>query len=100
MRDLEIDVWVTQDGGARADEIVRKLGLQDLIDDGVVIERTILEIEDEIDASAMANRPALPGRDDRAALERPLKQSPVTVPSLEAAHSAHWGASPSGPIVE
>jgi radical SAM-linked protein len=98
--DLLIDVWVTQDGSARADELARELGLAPLIDAGAVIERTVLEIEDEVDPAILSERPAMPSRDDRAARERPLKQSPETAPPLQAAHSAHWGASPSGPIVE
>lgn len=97
--ELELDVWVTQDGSARADEIVRALELNHLLDEGAVLERTVLEIEDETDASSCP-RPALPGRDDRYAIERPLKHSPANLPLMPAAMMAHWGASPSGPIME
>ena len=38
---LEIDVWITQEGSVRADEMVRVLGLNHLLDQGAVIERTL-----------------------------------------------------------
>jgi radical SAM-linked protein len=97
--ELQIDLWITQDGGARADELVRALGLNRLLDEGAVIERAMLEIEDEVGPDAAA-RPALPGRNDRAALERPSAKLPAILTPQSAAPLAHWGASPSGPIVE
>jgi hypothetical protein len=95
-----MDLWITQDGGARADELVRALGLNQLLDDGAVIERAVLDIEDEISPEEAANRPILPGRDDRAALERPSEKSPAKSIPQQAVPAVHWGASPSGPIVE
>jgi hypothetical protein len=95
-----MDLWISQEGGARADELVRALGLNSLLDDGAVIERAELDIEDEINPAQAANRPSLPGRDDRAALERPSRKSPVQTIPQPAVAAAHWGASPSGPIVE
>jgi radical SAM-linked protein len=97
---VQIDLWITQDGGARADELVRALGLNRLLDEGAVIERAVLEIEDEVGPADAAARPVLPGRNDRAALERPSAKSPAILPPPSAAPLAHWGASPSGPIVE
>lgn len=92
---LEMDLWVTQEGSARADELVGLLDLNHLLDRGAILERTTLEICDEIDASAEPG-PTLPRKEDRALYERPLLR-PVS--TLEPA-GAHWGASPSGPIVE
>ncbi len=98
---LEMDVWITPNGSARADEIVRALGLNHLLENGAVIERAVLEIEDELDPMLLAARPVMPTREERQALERPISQSPKSAPSpVATAHSAHWGASPSGPIVE
>jgi radical SAM-linked protein len=45
---LDIDIRVTPTGTARPDEIVRQLGLGDRLDAGAVLERIVLEIDDEI----------------------------------------------------
>ena len=45
--DLEMDLVVTPQGTARPDEILRVLGLGDLLADGAVLERSRLEIDDE-----------------------------------------------------
>ena len=45
--DLEMDLVVTPQGTARPDEILRVLGLGDLLANGAVLERTQLEIDDE-----------------------------------------------------
>ena len=97
---LEIDLWVTQDGSARADELVRVLGLTPLVDAGAVLARTFLEIVDEIDPAEAGPGPVLPSKEERAAMVRPSK-IPATKPDLRpAAMASHWGASPNGPIVE
>jgi radical SAM-linked protein len=44
---LEIDLWVTPAGTARPDEVLRLLGLGELLEAGVVLERTHLELQDE-----------------------------------------------------
>ena len=44
---LEMDVWVTPTGGARAEEVLQVLGLDDLLFSGAVLERTGLELHDE-----------------------------------------------------
>lgn len=93
---LEMDLWVTQDGSARADELVRLLNLDHLIDRGAVLSRTMLEVWDEIDPAIAGTDPVMPSKENRAMYERPLIR---TKPELETA-GAHWGASPSGPIVE
>jgi radical SAM-linked protein len=99
-RSLEIDLWITPDGGARADEIVRALGLQDLLDAGSAIERIELELADEVDSGEGTAAPCLPSREQRAAYERPLNRPVERPESKQPVHAAHWGASPSGPIVE
>jgi radical SAM-linked protein len=45
---LEIDLRVDPDGTARPEEILRALGLTDLVEGGAVLERITLELEDEI----------------------------------------------------
>ena len=45
--DLEMDLVVTPQGTARPDEILRVLGLEDLLANGAVLERRRLEIDDE-----------------------------------------------------
>jgi hypothetical protein len=55
----------------------------------------MLEVWDEADPSAEPG-PVLPNKEDRKRYERPLLKRQ---PEIEMA-GAHWGASPSGPIVE
>jgi radical SAM-linked protein len=54
---LEMELIVTPNGTARPDEILRALGLGELIDAGVPMERTKLEIEDECLAGTPAANP-------------------------------------------
>jgi hypothetical protein len=44
---LEMDLWVTPTGTARAEEVLEALGLNDLPSSGAVLERTKLELQDE-----------------------------------------------------
>jgi hypothetical protein len=45
---LEVGLWLTPAGTARPDEVLTLLGLADLLDAGVVLERTRLELHDEV----------------------------------------------------
>ena len=49
---LEIDLWVTPNGTARPEEVLDVVGLGDLLEAGSVLERTTLELADEITAGA------------------------------------------------
>ncbi|MDB5306820.1 MAG: hypothetical protein JWO38_1022 [Gemmataceae bacterium] len=95
---LELDLWVTQTGTARADEVIRLLGLADLLDEGAVLSRDVLELRDEVTSPDPTDHPpdgpaeTLPL--DPAALAAPVRDT-ETQPA-----EAHWGASPSGPVVE
>jgi hypothetical protein len=91
-----MDLWVTPEGSARADELIRLLKLNHLVDRGAILGRTTLELWDEADPSAAEPGPALPSKEDRARYERPLLRKPQETVTA----GAHWGASPSGPIVE
>ncbi len=48
---LEMDLEMTPQGTARPQEILRELGLADLLDSGAVLERTTLEIKDELEGN-------------------------------------------------
>lgn len=70
---LEIDLRVTPTGTARPDEILRLLGLGDLLDAGAVLERIVLELHDETTENNSSNsgapvNDAAPKRDETASL--------------------------------
>jgi radical SAM-linked protein len=86
---LVIDLWVTNTGTARADELLRLLGVDDLLDAGFVLERTLVELRDEAAAPAdptdtppdgpADTRPADPAYAARVATEQ-LAATGVAVP--------------------
>ena len=45
---LEMDLWVTPGGTARPEEVMNLLGLDAVLEAGAVVERTLLELHDEI----------------------------------------------------
>src|SRR5688572_19033296 len=116
---LRMDLWVTQDGTARADELLGLLGVADLVDAGAVLERTAVELRDEITPT---NPPDLPlsavpaGTSGSVARDEPPDGPSDSVPltgaevaALTARRNeeanqqtvgADWGASPNGPVVE
>jgi radical SAM-linked protein len=49
---LEMDLWVTPNGTARPDEVLGLLGLSDLLEAGAVLERTRVELHDEMSISS------------------------------------------------
>jgi radical SAM-linked protein len=95
--DLSLDLWVTQTGTARADELVRLLNLTDLLDAGAVLERTTLELRDEVTdpTDGPPDGPAETLPPDPAAVAAPVRDEDANQPA-----AAHWGASPNGPVVE
>jgi hypothetical protein len=99
---LRIDLWVTQEGTARADELLELLGAADLLENGAVLERTTVEIRDEITAADPGDGPP-----DGPADSVPLTGAEVAALTarLDAEENqqpaeAAWGASPNGPVVE
>src|SRR5262249_25968948 len=47
---LEMALWITPNAAARPEEVVAALGLGDVLEQGAVIERSDLEIYDELPA--------------------------------------------------
>ena len=45
---VDMALWITPNGAARPEEVVAALGLTELLDQGAVIERTDLEVYDEL----------------------------------------------------
>jgi len=99
---LLIDLWVTQEGTARAEELLRLLSLTDLIDAGAVLERTVVELRDEISPDQPDGPPEGPSDSvpltgtEVAALSARLNEEAANQLPAE----ADWGASPNGPVVE
>jgi radical SAM-linked protein len=98
---LLLDLWVTQTGSARADELLALLGVDDLIDAGAVLERTALEIRDEITATDPGDQPP-DGPADAVPLSGPEAAALAARRDAEENSTADlaWGASPNGPVVE
>lgn len=98
---LSLDLWVTQTGTARADELVGRLGLDDRLDAGAVLTRETLEIRDEVSPTDDPTDSPPDGPADSL----PLEPAAVAALARRAEEpnqpaGAHWGASPSGPVVE
>ena len=90
---LWFDIWLTQEGTARVDELARLLGLGDLCLTGPAIERVRLEIADEVDAIEAAQTPTI------APEVRPWKGELPRPDAVETPREV-WGATSNGPIVE
>jgi radical SAM-linked protein len=95
---LELDLWVTQTGTARADELLRLLDVADLLDAGAVVARAVLEVRDEVTTTDPADGPP-----DGPADTRPL--DPAAAAALAARDgerqpAAAWDPSHTGPVVE
>ncbi len=73
---LTMSLWITPYGAARPEEVVRALGLGALLDEGAVLERTDLELMDEIPESERW-LPEIPRLADAVALADPALAEPV-----------------------
>lgn len=87
------DVWLTQEGTARIDEIARLLKLDHAFLNGPPVERVQLEIADEIDPRELEQTPKIDQQVRPWVGELP-KPEPLEVPREV------WGATSNGPIVE
>jgi radical SAM-linked protein len=95
---LELDLWVTQTGSARADELLKLMGLSDLIGGGPPVEGTTLELRDEVSNPDPADVPP-DGPADTRRLD-PAAIAALAGADTEQPAAAGWGASPPGPVVE
>lgn len=91
---LTLSLWVTQTGTARADELLKLLGLFDLLDAGFLLARSELALRDETPSD-----PADSGPPDGPPETAPLDHAPVETGD-DAPALPEWGLSPNGPVVE
>ncbi|HVL13212.1 MAG TPA: TIGR03936 family radical SAM-associated protein [Gemmata sp.] len=95
---LELDLWVTQTGSARAEELLKLVGVSHLTDEGYLVERTTLEVRDETPEHDPADVPP-DGPADTQRLD-PAAAAALARREEEQPAAAGWGASPPGPVVE
>jgi radical SAM-linked protein len=60
---LEMDLWVTSQGTAKPEEILGLLGLENLTANGAVLERSQLELHDEMEATTVSGQNHKTGSD-------------------------------------
>lgn len=94
-RHLTFDFWVTPTGTARADELIALLGLPSPYVNGAALERSDLELHDEVYDGLPDAPPA--GTPELKPLNTPQGALPC---KIEPATLATWGMSPNGPVVE
>jgi radical SAM-linked protein len=97
-RILVLDLWVTQTGTARFDELLKLLDLADLLDTGSVVERAAMEIRDEVTNPDSADVPP-----DGPAETLPLDSAAIAAlvrREEEQSATVGWNVSPAGAVVE
>lgn len=95
---LEIDLWVTGTGSAKAEEVIRLLGVADVQAAGAVLERAAMEIYDEVPNPDPADMP--PGPAEVQPLDPAVAFAMKRDEESNQPAGADWGASPNGPVVE
>jgi radical SAM-linked protein len=90
---LKLDLWVTQTGTARLDELLKLLELFDLLDAGVIPARSELEVRDETPLGQPDSPPDGPPE------TAPLDHAPADAGD-DAPADPEWALSPNGPVVE
>ncbi len=95
---VTLDLWVTGQGGVRAEDLLRRLGLGDHLAAGAVLERTHLEVADEVPAGATDAPPDGPPE------TLPLSHPPAAIAGEDDPHPARtagtWDLFPAGQVVE
>jgi radical SAM-linked protein len=94
---LVLDLWVTQTGTARADELLKLLGVADLLDAGAVVARATVELRDETPETDPADVPP-----DGPAETLPLEPAALAALSRgeQEQAAAARAVSPAGLVVE
>lgn len=95
---LELDLWVTGTGSAKAEELLRLLGVLDVQASGAVLERAAIEIHDEGLTPDAAD--SLPGQAEVLPLDPAIAAAMKRDEESNQPAGADWGASPNGPVVE
>ncbi len=95
---LLFDLWVTQTGTARADELMKLLDVADLVDSGSLITRTLVELRDEVTTTDPADAPP-DGPADTLPLE-PASLEALMKRDHEQSTLAGRDVIPAGPVVE
>jgi len=95
---LVLDLWVTQTGTARVDELLKLLDLDDLPEAGAVVERATVEIRDEVPNPDSADVPPTGPAET-------LPLDPTAIAALvrrdeEQSAAVGWSVSPASPVVE
>jgi radical SAM-linked protein len=91
---LSLDLWVTNNGSARADELLNMLNLNDLLEAGAILSRSELQVHDETPASELDAPPTA------APETAPLASTPAMSAEDDRPNAPKWGLSPNGPVVE
>ena len=91
---LSLDLWVTNSGSARADELLQMLNLNDLLEAGAILARSELQVHDETPASDLDVPPTA------APETAPLASTPAMSAEDDRPNAPEWGLSPNGPVVE
>lgn len=84
---LTMALWITPDGAARPEEVVRALGLSALLDAGAVLERTHLELMEDLPA-AERWLPPIPRLDSVAIQSSEIVAVAAETPPAAASHEA------------
>lgn len=95
---LLLDLWVTQTGTARVDELLSLLDVADLSSEGAVVQRIMVELRDEVPGADPTDQPP-DGPADTLPLD-PVAAAALAQREEEKSTAARWGLSPSGPVVE
>lgn len=92
---VSFDLWVTNTGTARVDELIDMVGLADV---GPEAERSELELHDECLGETAESTDKPPNAPAETRPPRPVTVTAAAAPRTPA--EPEWGLSPNGPVVE
>ncbi len=73
---LEMDLWVSPSGMARPEEVLQAMGIAEILEEGMVFERTKLVLEDEM-AETNITLPEMESREEGKAVEKSSRPRPA-----------------------